>query len=97
MKNKQAAFLELEKAEAEVLNLMKLAEGTVDELKRLPECSEETLTNLSQNYLANIKAVQEALKENASVLDQTAEEAQGSNSFQLDYLEDLEKAQREDI
>ncbi len=61
---------ELEKAEAQILDLMALAEGTVDELKHVPETNEDILRELSQGYLRNIKSVQETLKKHAAVLDE---------------------------
>ena len=61
---------ELEKAEAEVLELVALTEGTVDELKRVPEINPNLVGELSQGYLRNIKSVQATLKKHASVFDE---------------------------
>ena len=71
----EAALKDLERAEAEVLGLLALAEETVNEMKRVPETDEDLLRELSQGYLESVKTVQKTLKTHAAVLDEKQEDA----------------------
>ena len=88
--DKKRAKFELEQAELDLLALVQIAEGTVDELKRVPECDERILTDLSQEYIAKLKGVQEILKTNAEVLDIAKAEKEES-AFQDSYLQQKEE------
>ena len=88
--DKKRAKFELEQAELDLLALVKIAEGTVDELKRVPECDERILTDLSQEYIAKLKGVQETLKTHAEVLDKARADQEGG-AFQDSYLQRKEE------
>jgi hypothetical protein len=45
----------LENAENKVLEIMKIAEQTCDELKTLPDCDFEKLESLNMNYAEKVK------------------------------------------
>ena len=93
----RAALKDLERAEAEVLELLAHAEGTVDELKRVPDTSEDALRELSQGYLKSVKTVQATLKKHAAVLDEKLEEAElaanndKNGGFQQQYTHGVKK------
>ena len=78
---------DLQQAEIDVVELVALAESTLDELKRLPECDENILGNLSQQYLGKLKGIQEKLKGRADILDK----ANLQQSFQDNYLKEKEE------
>ena len=81
---------ELEQAESDLVSLVKIAEGTVDELKRVPECDEEPLADLSQEYLVKLKGVQETLKSHAEILDKARADREESTFKDL-YLQEKEE------
>ena len=88
--NKKKVEEELAQAESDLVSLVKLSEETLDELKRVPECDEQTLADMSQEYLMKLKGVQETLKSNADILDKVrADEEEGA--FQESYLQEKEE------
>ena len=59
---------ELEGCERDVQALVRLAEETVDELQRLPECNAQKIEELSAAYLGKLKGISETLKLHSQVL-----------------------------
>jgi hypothetical protein len=59
---------DLEVCEDDIQALVRIAEETVVELQRLPECNAESIEQLSSAYLNKLKAVQETLKSHSQVL-----------------------------
>ena len=53
----ESVLADLEVAEDEVCNIMKVAEETLQELQNLPQCDADKLTELSAKYMELIKSV----------------------------------------
>lgn len=67
---------ELADTENDIMEMMRLAQQTAEEMQRLPACSPECLEQLSSAYLSKLKDIQEKLKSHSTLLEARPGEAQ---------------------
>jgi len=70
---------DLDEAEGDVLEIMRLAEETVAELSRLPNVDASKLESMAIAYLDTVRRVQEKLKEHSVVIQPYKAQAGDSN------------------
>ena len=73
---------ELQKAEDEILEILSIAAGTAKELKSLPACDEERLSQLSSRFVELGRSIQRRLLPTANepVLDNVEEGGKGKDT-----------------
>lgn len=69
------ALEDLTLAENEVLEILKIAEETLNELQRLPQCDPGKLSELSTKYMNLIKSVYSRLSAHSSIMKNTVEDS----------------------
>ena len=69
----ESVLKDLEVAEDEVCEIMKVAEETLQELQNLPQCDTDKLTALSSKYMELIKSVYLRLSAHSSTMTKTDE------------------------
>ena len=69
----ESVLKDLEGAEDEVCEIMKVAEETLQELQNLPQCDTDKLTALSSKYMELIKSVYLRLSAHSSTMTKTDE------------------------
>lgn len=93
LKSSSDVMRELELCENNVIDLLRIANETMEEMQRIPQCDSERIEQLSSQYLSKLQLVQEKMKLHSQILNVPNKNSESASSEQATTF--LDKQQDE--